>query len=127
VDAFCVPPCAVVDAGSGCPSGQACVNGGCVPDQAATFACTNDGQSGSLANSCNGTDVCIHHDCYPACSLDGGTTCPVSAGNTSCKNVTIETGTYAVCGTTTTLGSQCDASQGNLCSGGKVCVDGSCL
>jgi hypothetical protein len=44
-----------------------------------------------------------------------------------CKNVTIETGTYSVCGTATTLGSDCDPSQGTACSGGKVCVDGYCL
>ena len=127
VDGYCVPPCTVTDAGSFCPAGQACVNGGCIPDQAATFACTNDGQSGQLATTCGDGYICLHHDCYPACSADGGSSCSGTSGTSVCKNVTIETGTYSVCGTSTTLGSDCDPSQGNYCSGGKVCVDGYCL
>jgi hypothetical protein len=127
VDGFCVPPCAATDSGNGCAAGQACVNGGCIPDQAATFACANDGQSGQLATTCPSGDICVHHDCYPACSADGGNACSASSGNSVCKNVTIETGTYSVCGTSTTLGSDCDPAQGNYCSGGKVCVDGYCL
>jgi hypothetical protein len=127
VDTFCVPPCSTGDASPACPVGQVCVSGGCIPDQQAKFACANDGQSGQLATTCADGEICVHHDCYPACGSDGGATCPVSSGGSTCKNVTIETGTYSVCGTTTTLGSDCDPSQGSYCSSGKVCVDGYCL
>lgn len=129
VEEHCVPPCTTTDAGATCPTGQVCVAGGCIPDQKATFACTNDGQSGQLATSCSDGSICIHHDCYPACAADGGAACgsPASMNGQVCKNVTIETGTYSVCGTSTTLGSDCDPSQGNYCGAGKVCVDGYCL
>ena len=121
VENHCVPPCAVTEAGTSCPSGQVCVNGGCLADQGASFACANDGQSGSLANTCSSTAICIHHDCLTTCSPDGGTAC--TSG--SCNNVTIETGTYTVC-TPSGLGFACDPSQGTYCSG-QVCVDGKCL
>ena len=134
VENHCVPPCAPVadggEAGAACPAGQACVNGGCLPDQKATFACANDGQSGQLATTCPLDAICLHHDCYTACSADAGmSACAPSAQATGtvCKNVTIENGTYSVCGETATLGSDCDPSQGKSCSGSKVCVDGYCL
>jgi len=127
VETFCVPPCTNTDAGPACPGGQVCVNGGCLPNQQASFDCANDGQSGQLATTCADGQICVHHDCYAACGSDGASPCSVSAPASTCKNVTIETGTYSVCGTATTLGSDCDPSQGNYCSGGKVCVDGYCL
>jgi hypothetical protein len=126
VEEHCVPPCSTSDAGSACPSGQACVNGGCIPDQGATFACTNDGQSGQLATTCASASICLHHDCYAACDPDASTTSPQCGAGQTCKSVTIETGTYSVCGTSSTLGSDCDPAQGKYCSGGKVCVDGYC-
>jgi hypothetical protein len=102
------------------------VNGGCIPDQAASFACTNDGQSGLLANRCDGQGICLHHDCYTPCvSGDGGSGC--SDPSLVCKQVTIETGTYAVCATPTSLGSDCDPALGKACPSGRVCVDGSCM
>jgi len=117
VEEHCVPPCSTTgEGGAACPTGQVCVNGGCIPDQGATFACANDGENGN------------HHDCYPACDLDaGGAGCgsPTNNSGQVCKNVTIETGTYAVCGTSATLGSDCDPSQGTYCSSG-VCIDGYC-
>jgi hypothetical protein len=126
VDAHCVPPCSTSDAGSACPSGQVCVNGGCIPDQGASFACTNEGENGQLANTCATNSICLHHDCYAACDVDASTTAPQCSTGQTCKSVTIETGTYAVCGTSSTLGSDCDPAQGKYCSGGKVCVDGYC-
>jgi len=130
VEAHCVPPCdASAEGGPGCAAEQVCVNGGCIPDQAASFACANDGDQGQLANACGDGFTCLHHDCYAACSLDGGTACG-SATNIStlaCKNVTIETGTYSVCAAAGTLGSDCDPAQGATCSAGAVCVDGSCM
>jgi hypothetical protein len=127
VEQHCVPPCATDDAGASvCPSGQVCVNGGCIPDQAPTqFACTNDGQSGPTAHQCGASEVCLHHDCYTECGSDSGL--PACAAPEQCTSVTIETGTYAVCATPSTMGSDCDPAQGKACSGGTVCVDGHCL
>jgi len=103
------------------------VNGGCIPDQAATFAWANDGDEGQLANTCAAAFICLHHDCHGSCVLDGATGCgSMSAGsNTACKNVTVETGTYAVCAAAGTLGSDCDRAQGSYCATG-VCINGSC-
>jgi hypothetical protein len=126
VESHCVPPCSTSDAGPACPSGQVCVNGGCIPDQGASFACTNDGQSGQLATTCAANSICLHHDCYAACDADAGPSSAQCGPGQGCKSVTIETGTYSVCGTSTTLGSDCDPAQGKYCSGGKVCVDGFC-
>jgi hypothetical protein len=102
------------------------VNGGCIPDEGAVFTCTNDGQNGQVANSCDPTAICLHHDCYNACGqADGGSgTC--ADPSAVCKLVTTETGTYAVCATATNLGSDCDPAQGKGCAVGQVCIDGSC-
>jgi len=121
VDSHCVPPC---DSGAGAPAcaqGQVCVNGGCLPDQRARFTCKNDGESGLLANLCDDSTICLHHDCYPACDADGG-----GCGNLECKEVTVAAGTYAVCATPSTLGSDCDLAAGAACPGGGTCVNGYC-
>jgi hypothetical protein len=127
VEGHCAPPCAAAEAGAACAAGLVCVNGGCIPDQAAHFACANDGDEGQLANSCLTGFTCLHHDCYPSCNPDAGTGCGTGTAftGTACKNVTIETGTYGVCGTATMLGSDCDPAQGKACASG-VCVDGYC-
>jgi hypothetical protein len=104
-----------------------CVNGGCIPDQAAVFNCANDGQSGVASNGCGMQALCIHHDCYTSCSLASNVTANCGDAGASCKQITIETGTYGVCGTATTLGSDCDPAQGKACTAGHVCVDGYCL
>ncbi|HEY1691183.1 MAG TPA: hypothetical protein VGG39_03425 [Polyangiaceae bacterium] len=127
VEGHCVPPCASTgEGGTACVAGQVCVNGGCIPDQGATFTCANDGDEGQLANTCPDQYTCLHHDCYPSCEVDSGdcvsATAPTGA---TCKNVTIETGTYAVCAPTGMLGSDCDPSQGKACSTG-VCINGTC-
>jgi hypothetical protein len=124
VEGHCVPPCAATDAGGACPSGQVCVNGGCIPDEAAQFSCKNDGQSGQLATACTTTSVCVHHDCYAGCDPDAGATaCADPAA--SCKAVTVAAGTYDVCGTPSSLGSDCDPAVGRYCTG-AVCIDGYC-
>jgi hypothetical protein len=127
VEQHCVPPCAASDAGASCPGGQVCVNGGCIPDQAARFDCTNDGQSGVASNGCGAQELCIHHDCYTSCSLISNVVADCGDAGAMCKQITIETGTYGVCGTSATLGSDCDPAQGKACAGGRVCVDGYCL
>jgi hypothetical protein len=121
VEGHCVSPCTGGDAGASCPAGQLCINGGCLPDQAAVFECKNDGALGQLANSCDPASVCLHHSCYVPCDGDGG-----GCAASSCKQVTVHAGTYAACGTPTTLGSQCDWAVGSMCSGGALCVDGYC-
>jgi hypothetical protein len=123
VETHCVPPCSAdTEGGAACAAGQVCVNGGCIPDQAASFACRNDGDQGLLSNTCPTGFTCLHHDCYAACDVDASTS-DCTAG--SCKNVTIETGTYGVCGAAGTLGSDCDPAQGKTCATG-VCVNGAC-
>jgi hypothetical protein len=126
VEGHCAPPCSAE--GGACATGQVCVNGGCIPDQAASFACANDGDEGQLANACAVGYTCLHHDCYVACNADAGDSCvPVTGNPATCKNVTIETGTYGVCAAAGTLGSDCDPAQGKYCSGSTVCINGSCI
>jgi|CZKU01.1.fsa_nt_gi hypothetical protein len=124
VDTHCVAPCSSADAGSQCVAGQVCVNGGCIPDQQARFACRNDGNQGSLANSCDPDSVCLHGDCYPGCDAEGG---GCAATGESCKAVTIAKGTFAVCGANANLGSDCDPAVGRYCVSPKACVNGYCL
>jgi hypothetical protein len=124
VDQHCVVPCASSDAGPQCPSGLVCINGGCIPDQAAAFPCQNDGKSGQLANTCSSNQICLHHNCYDACEIEAGAGACASG---VCKEVGVAAGTYAVCGTASTLGSQCDpATPGKACATG-VCIDGYCV
>jgi len=121
VESHCVPPCASAEGAPACSSGQACVNGGCIPDQRAHLDCKNDGQSGLLANQCDTSSICLHHDCYLACDADGG-----GCGSAVCKQVTVTAGTYAVCAAPSTLGSDCDPAAGAACSDGGACVNGYC-
>jgi hypothetical protein len=122
VESHCVGPCVHGDAAPVCPSGEICVNGGCLPDERATFQCKNAGQGGQLANACDPTSICLHGDCYPACEADANA-CGAGA---ECKNVKIAAGTFAVCGTPSNLGSDCDPAAGAYCPGGGVCIDGYC-
>ena len=125
VENRCVAPCAPGDAAGSCPSGLVCVNGGCIPDEAATFDCKNDGQGGVLATTCAPTDICLHHRCYAGCDPDAGSSA-CSDQAMACKQVTVGAGTYLVCGGATNLGSDCDPAVGKYCSS-AVCVDGYCL
>jgi hypothetical protein len=125
VEGHCTAPCEIADGGdaaTSCPANEVCVNGGCIPDQRATFTCVNNGYTGPAANQCDANQVCLHGDCYASCSVDGG---GCAAGET-CTEVTILQGTFAVCGNGTNLGSQCDPETGVLCPPGGVCVDGYC-
>jgi hypothetical protein len=124
VEGHCVPPCALGDTGPTCPVGQVCVNGGCIPDEAAQFGCKNDGKSGQLATSCGASAVCLHHDCYAECDPDAGAAACADPAAV-CKQVTVAAGTYLVCATPTNLGSDCDPAAGRYCAG-AVCIDGYC-
>jgi hypothetical protein len=128
VEAHCVAPCASSDgggdgeAGAQCPGDEICVHGGCIPEQRASFSCLNDGYSGASANECGSDQVCLHGDCYTSCVADGG---GCTAGQ-ECTEVTIAQGTFAVCGTGSNLGSECDPQQARLCPEDGVCIDGHC-
>ncbi len=121
VEARCVAP--PTDAGPPCSAGLVLVNGGCIPDERATFACQNDGNLGTLANTCDPSSICLHGDCYPACDADGG---GCSGLGESCKSVTVSKGTYNVCAGASNLGSECNPATGNYCENAKVCIDGYC-
>jgi hypothetical protein len=123
VEGRCVAPCVSSDSGAVCPAGEICVHGGCIPNEAASFACKNDGQSGSLATSCSSSQICLHHDCYAACDPDANSPC--ADPSASCQSVTVNAGTYVVCAAASTLGSDCDMAVGKPCSSG-VCIDGYC-
>jgi hypothetical protein len=71
---------------------------------------------------CGSTQTCLHHSCYDNCDMDGGMACATGV----CKEVSVQAGTYAVCGTSATLGSQCDPAAGHLCTTG-ACIDGYCV
>jgi len=43
-----------------------------------------------------------------------------------CKSVTTASGAYAVCGSDTNLGSECDPTQGKSCTAPRICIDGFC-
>ena len=123
VETRCVAPPASADAGPACAAGLVLVNGGCIPDERATFTCQNDGNLGTLANTCDPSSICLHGNCYAACDADGG---GCNAPGESCKSVTVAKGTYNVCATASTLGSECNAATGTYCASPKVCIDGYC-
>jgi hypothetical protein len=127
VEQRCVAQCLSSEAGPACGlPGQVCVNGGCVPDEAAMFSCRNDGQTSELANVCANGSVCLHHDCYVECDAtdDGGSAC--ADPSQACKEVTVAAGTYGVCAPPNGLGSECDLAEMVACPSGHTCVDGYC-
>jgi hypothetical protein len=115
----CVAPCG---AGSTCPKGEVCVQGGCVPDEKPQFICDKEGVEGV----CKSGSICIHHSCYIACDVDAGDSCGSADQFNQCKAVQTSTGTYAICGSSTNLGSACDPTQGKTCPSAGVCIDGYC-
>jgi len=116
----CVPPC-----GNGCGMGLVCVGGGCIPDQKPQFVCTTEG----VQDVCKMGSICLRHNCYIACSADAGADAGQCANADQfkiCKSVTTMSGTYAVCGSNTNLGSECDPSQMKNCTNNGICIDGYC-
>jgi hypothetical protein len=126
VSDHCVDPCG--EAGT-CPSGSVCVSGGCVPDGRAQFVCNKDGTSAAegTEDACAPGSICLHRSCYIGCDLEAGATACKSADKFNvCKSVATSSGSYAVCGSTDNLGSDCDPQQGKACGTGLVCIDGFC-
>ena len=129
VDEHCVPLC--TNGADGAPTcsgvGLVCVDNGCIPNQEPVFVCTTDGQQ----DSCAGGSICLHHNCYIACSLadagaDAGNTCRTAGNFNVCKPVVTSSGTHDVCGTSTNLGSQCNPTAGQNCISPAICIDGYC-
>ncbi len=105
-----------------CPSGYVWVENGCISDQSAIFVCGADGSQDTCADG----SVCVHHSCYISCEDPNQTACDGLPTFDICKPVTTTFGTYPVCGSDENLGDECDPTQGQLCSGGLVCIDGFC-
>jgi hypothetical protein len=124
VESHCVAPCTATDAGPACAaSGQVCINGGCIPDQAAHFQCLNEGYSGALASTCDSQSICLHGDCYSACG-DGGI---CSKPGDTCHQVLFLKVPLSVCAPANNLGTACDPAIGQLCTDEtKLCIDGTC-
>jgi hypothetical protein len=117
VDGACVPRCGVVGA---CGTGaNVCVDNGCVPSSKIVAECDGRGANGG----CVAGSICLHQHCYATCAGDAG---GCSGAAPVCKAVTVAGTSYAICGTTDTLGSECDATAGKACADNKLCIDGFC-
>lgn len=132
VNTRCVGTCAT---DGSCPSGEVCVAGGCVINDRPTFFCDTAGTADGTQDTCKSGSICLHHNCYIACSLgggdagtDGGTSCATADSFNVCKAVTDATGTYDVCASSTNLGSECDPTNPTApkCASGQACIDGFC-
>jgi len=119
VDGACVPRCAT--RGSCADAAGTCVDNGCVPNQGVVVQCNGQGASAD----CQSGQVCLHHHCYVSCQSPNENACSTRPSTPLCKTVAVGGTSYSVCGTTTTLGSECDASAGKVCTG-KTCIDGYC-
>jgi len=118
-----VPKCS--DSDAACGTGLICVDNGCVPPATPTFTCDTDGKAGDgKKGDCDTGSTCLHHSCYISCDPEAST-CVTAANFNVCKSVMEGTGTYYVCGSTTSLGSECDPTKACTMSG-QVCIDGFC-
>ncbi len=111
--------------------GDVWTENGCVPNQSATFACTTEGQLGSGAGdpgaSCAQGQICVHGGCWVSCDAPNQNACAGQPTLTTCKPVTTSTATYNICGTAQGFGNQCGpGANGQSCTGGATCIDGSC-
>lgn len=121
----CVAPAATNGA---CPTGQVSVAGGCVVDDRPAFFCDKDGTKDGEQDVCAAGSICLHHNCYRACT--GSTDCATLKDFPVCKDVTTTAGTpKKVCGTAGSFGTECDLSAATPkpCTAGKVCLDGKCI
>jgi hypothetical protein len=125
VATHCVDKCAT---DGSCKAGLVCVGGGCVPDTRPLFFCDKDGTKDGTQDLCAAGSICLHHNCYVACAGPGDTSCAKFDKFPVCKSVTTSSGAHDVCGSATSLGSECDltTSPPKTCAIGKVCLDGFC-
>jgi hypothetical protein len=120
VDGACVARCGARGA---CGNGSgACVDNGCVPDEKPSHQCDGAG----TPSGCAAGQVCLHGHCYTSCDSPNQAACGALTATPVCKAVKLGTTSYSVCGTTTTLGSECDPTAGLACTGAKTCIDGFC-
>lgn len=121
----CVAKCAL---DASCPAGQVCVGGGCVQDDRPIFFCDASGTADGTQDVCAAGSICLHHNCYLACTGTGDTTSCSEPAYPVCKSVTTSSGQHYVCGSSTNLGSECDptATPPITCATGKFCIDGFC-
>jgi hypothetical protein len=120
VDGACVPRCGARGA---CGNGSGtCVDNGCVPDQKPAHQCDGAGTPAG----CAAGQVCLHGHCYVSCESPNQTACASQATAPLCKTVKLGSTSYSICGTTQTLGSECDPSANLPCTGTKTCIDGFC-
>ena len=99
------------------------VENGCVPSQAATFTCEQDGAQ----DACFPGSICLHHSCYISCESPNETACDgLSSSLDVCKPVTTSSGSHAVCGSNENLGDECDPTVGEACEPAQICIDGFC-
>jgi hypothetical protein len=112
-----------------CKAGLVSVAGGCLIDDRPVFFCDKDGTKDGTQDVCAASSICLHHNCYVACkdALDTATCASVDKFPV-CKSVTSSSGPHFVCGSSTSLGSDCDLtlSPPKTCNPGKVCIDGFC-
>lgn len=112
-----------------CKSGLVSVAGGCVANDQPLFFCDKDGTADGKQDTCAAGSICLHHNCYIACTgPTDTTTCTKADKFPICKSVTTSSGAHNVCGSSTSLGSECDptATPPKACTAGKVCIDGFC-
>jgi hypothetical protein len=96
---------------------------GCIPNQAPTFTCVQDG----VQDACQASSICLHHSCWISCDPVTMSPCSSQAILNQCKPVTSISGQYNVCGTSQNLGNACDPTANKACtSPGQICVDGFC-
>jgi hypothetical protein len=97
---------------------------GCVPNQAPTFTCSNDG----VQDACSAGQICLYHSCWISCDAPNQTACMGQPTLNACKPLVSSSGTtYNVCATSQTVGSQCGPGSGGLtCSSSSVCINGFC-
>lgn len=126
VNERCVKP---AETNGTCPAGTVSVAGGCVVDDRPNFFCDKDGTKDGTKDVCATGSICLHHNCYISCTGTTDTTsCAAADKFPICKSVTTSSGSHFVCGSNTSLGSECDptATPPKTCSTGKVCIDGFC-
>jgi hypothetical protein len=120
----CVPRCGT---NSMCAADLICVDGGCIPDERPVFSCSTDGERGTgKSGSCAFGSICLRKSCYIACDPAAADACVSADTFNSCKSVTTVSGPHNVCGSSKTLGSECDVAMNRSCAGGLVCIDGYC-
>jgi hypothetical protein len=120
VDGTCVPRCA---ASGACGNGSGvCVDNGCVPGEKPTHQCTGVGTPAG----CTAGQVCLHGHCYVSCEQPNQTACASQPSAPLCKTVKLGTASFSICGTTQTLGGECDPTANLPCPAPKTCIDGFC-